>query len=79
MVMASTPRQDNTGLKMSGSLMKQHVFNWNGKDKYEELQNFKLEVSNVLQNYNLSHTEKVSMIKNWLDRGPRTNSNSYTR
>ena len=37
--------QDNTGLKMSGSIMKQPMFNWNSKDKYEELPNFKLEVT----------------------------------
>ena len=43
MAMASTTRQDNTGLKMSGSIMKQPTFNWNAKDKYEDLQNFKLE------------------------------------
>ena len=42
MVMASIPVQGNTGLKMSGSRMKQPTFNWNAKDKYEELQNFKL-------------------------------------
>ena len=35
---------------MSGSRMKQTMLNWNAKDKYVELQNFKLEVSNVLQN-----------------------------
>ena len=44
------------------------MFNWNAKDKYEELQIFKLEVSNMLQNYNLSQTEKVSVIKKWIDR-----------
>ena len=37
MAMASTPRQDNAGLKRSGSTMKQPTFNWNAKDKYEEL------------------------------------------
>ena len=37
MAMASTPRQDNTGLKVSGSIMNQPTFKWNAKDKYEEL------------------------------------------
>ena len=49
MAMANTTRQDNAGLKMSGSIMKQPTFNWNAKDKYEELQNIMLEVSYVLQ------------------------------
>ena len=30
--------------------------------------NFQLEVSNMLQNYNLGQTERVSVIKNWLGR-----------
>ena len=37
MVMASTPSQNNTGLKMSGSIMNQPIFNCNTKDNYEEL------------------------------------------
>ena len=32
------------------------------------MQNFELEVSNLLQNYNLGQTERVSVIKNWLGR-----------
>ena len=39
MAVASTLKQENTGLKMSGSIMKWPIFN-----KYEELQNIKLEV-----------------------------------
>ena len=53
---------------MSDSIIKQPTFNWNAKDKYEELQNFKLEASYMLQNYNLGQTEKLSVIKNWLGR-----------
>ena len=37
MAMASTSRQDNAGLKMSGSIMRQPMFNWNAKYKYKEL------------------------------------------
>ena len=53
---------------MSRPIMKLSEFNWSTKDKYEELHNFKLEVSNMLQNYNLGKTEKVLVIKNWLGR-----------
>ena len=66
MAMANIPRQDHTGLKMGGFIMKQPAFNWNTKDKYEELQNCKLEVSNVLQSNNLGQTKKVFIIQNWL-------------
>ena len=48
--------------------MKQPTFNWNAKDKYEELWSSKLEVSNVLKNYILGQTEKESILKNWLGR-----------
>ena len=67
MATAGTSRQGNGELKMSGSITKQPIFNWNGKDKYEELQNLKLEVSNK-QDCNLGQTEKVSITKNWLGR-----------
>ena len=58
MVMASTLRQDSAGLKMSGSIMKQPKFNWHTKDKFEELGNFRLEVSKVQPNYNHGQAEK---------------------
>ena len=35
---------------------------------YDELRNFKLEVSNMLQNFNWGHTERVLVIKIWLGR-----------
>ena len=80
LAMASTSKQNNAGLKMNGSIMKQPIFNWNTKDKYEKLQTFKLEVSNVLETYNLGQTEKVSIIKSLLGRqGPQLIAYSYTR
>ena len=41
---------------------------WRADDKYKWLQNFELEVGNMLQNYNLGQREIVSVIKNWLGR-----------
>ena len=64
MVATSTSRQDNAGLKMNKPIMKQPMFHWNAKDKYEELQNLKLEVINRLHSYNLGQTEIVCIIKN---------------
>ena len=37
MATAGTSRQDNAGPNMSGPIMKQSMFNWITKDKYEEL------------------------------------------
>ena len=64
MATASTSRQGNAGPKMIRPMMKQPTFNWSTKDKYEKLLNFKLEVSNMLHNYNLGQKEKVLIIKN---------------
>ena len=56
MATTCTSRQDNAELMMSGSIMKQPTFNWNTRDKYDKLQYFKLEASNMLQRNNLGQT-----------------------
>ena len=61
-------RQENTGIKMSQPILNQPSFNWRANDKYKELWYFKLEVSNMLQNYNLGQWERVSVIRNWLGK-----------
>ena len=68
MATAGTSRPDNMGPKMMGHIMKQPTFDLSTKDKYAELRHFKLEVSNILQNFNLGQTERVSFIRNWLGR-----------
>ena len=65
---ASMARQENQGSKMGGPIQKQPMFNYRAEQKYEELQNFKLEVSNMSQNCNLGQRERVSGIKNSLGR-----------
>ena len=64
---------------MSRLILKQPMFNWKAGDKYEELQNLELEVSNMLQNYTWGQTEKVPVINNWQGRGSATHSNSNKR
>ena len=49
---AGTSRQENAEPRMSGPIMKEPTFDQNTKDKYAELRNFKLEVSNMLQSFN---------------------------
>ena len=61
MATAGTSRQDNARPKIS-------LHSTGAQDNYEEMQNFKLEVSNMLQNYTLGQTEKVLIIKKWLSR-----------
>ena len=46
--------------------MKQPKFNWSTKDKESEERNFKLEVKNMLQHFNIRKAERLSIIKNWL-------------
>ena len=42
MAMVSKTRAENTGPRISGTIVKQPTFNWITKDKYAELRNFKL-------------------------------------
>ena len=48
--------------------MKQLQFNWDVADKYTEWKAFILEVRNVISTYNSHEQEKITMVKNWLDR-----------
>ena len=59
MSMASAARAENAGPRMSRPIMKQPTFDWNVKDKYTELRNFKLEVDNMFQNFNISQRGRV--------------------
>ena len=56
MAITNMERQENAGIKISGSILKQTTFSWRAEDNYEELHNFKLEVSNMLQSCNLGQT-----------------------
>ena len=58
MVITGMARQENAGTKMSELILKQPMLNWRAEDKYEELQNLKLEVSYMSQNYNLGKQKK---------------------
>ena len=48
--------------------MKQQTVDWSSKDKYSELRNLRLKEKNMFQNFNISQTERISIIKNWLGR-----------
>ena len=51
-------------------------FNWNAKDRYNELLNSEVEVTNILKTKacELTDEEKVPVIKNWLGREGLHNS-----
>ena len=66
--MGGTSRLDSVRPKMSRCIIKQQTLDWSTKDQYAELRNFELEVSNMLQNFNLGQTERVLNIKNWLGK-----------
>ena len=68
MFMAVTARTESVGPRMSGPIMKQPTFDWSTKDKYAKLRNFKLEIKSMIQNFNISQTERVLIIKKWLGR-----------
>ena len=67
MTMASAKnnqRAQNMGSKIGSLLMRQPTFDWSSTDKYAELRNFRMEVKNMFQNYNVNQTD----MKNWLGR-----------
>ena len=43
--------------------MKQSTFNWEADDKYNKLENFRLEVNFVFKLYNIPQTEHLAIIK----------------
>ena len=47
-------------------MLKWSTFDCSSKDKYQELKNFRLEVNNIFQLYNINYAERVQGIKNWL-------------
>ena len=57
-----------SGPKLGGPTLKQPNFNWEALDKYTEWRAFILEVRNVLSIYNSHETDKIMMVKNWLER-----------
>ena len=68
MSVAATGRTEYVGPRISGTIMKQPTCDWTIKDKYAELRKFKLEVKNILQNFNMSQAKRASIMKNWLGR-----------
>ena len=46
------------GPKLGGPSLKQPTFAWSSTDKYAELRNFKLEVNNIFQMYNINQADK---------------------
>ena len=67
--MTSAARAENIGHRMPGPIMKQPTFDWSAKDKYVKLRNFKLEVKNMLQNFNISQNRKsINYKKTWPSR-----------
>ena len=57
----------------TGPSPRQPVFNWTAKDKYLELENFKMEVTEIFPTnvYDISETENATMIQNGLGREGR--------
>ena len=53
-----TANSENTGPRMGGPIMEQPTFDCSVKDKYTELRNFKLEMKNMHQNFNISQAER---------------------
>ena len=64
MATAYTVRAENVGPRVSEPIMKWPTFDRSAKDKYAKQRNFKIEVKNMLQNFNISQTERVLIVQN---------------
>ena len=51
-----------------GPVLEKPLFNWDAQDRYNELINFEMEVTDILEmrTYELTGAEKVPVIKDWL-------------
>ena len=82
--MAEAPAEqtpDMKGPKIGGPTMKHPTFDWDTEDKYRysELKTFRLEVNNILSTYNTPQTDKLALVKNWLQRKGLLRDTSYCR
>ena len=53
----------SAGSKIGGPTLRKLTFDWGSRDKYVELRNFRLEVNNILQSYNVNNTQKIAIVK----------------
>ena len=61
--------RQSMGPKVGEPMMKQPTFNWGMEDKYNKLENFRLEVNNVFQLYTMPDIEKTAIIKvGWAEK-----------
>ena len=69
MVAATAERpQSMVGPKIGRPALKQPSSHWEADDKYSELKNIRLEVSNILATYNTPQAEQLVIVKHWLGR-----------
>ena len=60
--------QSMAGPKIGGPATKQPTFNWETEDRYSKLNNFRLEINNILSMNNTPQAEQLVMVKNWFGR-----------
>ena len=73
-------RVNSMGSKADRCSLKQPMVDYNAKDNFTELQNFKMEVNNIFlaHSYNLSGAEKVPRIKKMaMQEGPTFYKDSH--
>ena len=66
-IVSQLPQEDQRP-KVGSPALKQPQFNWDVADKYTEWKAFIYEVRNMISTYNAHQQEKITMVKNWLDR-----------
>ena len=66
--MQSRMGENQQGPKIGSPVLKQPQFNWDAPDKYSEWKALILVGKNVLSTYNTPEHDKITIVKNWLDR-----------
>ena len=61
-------RTQHAGPRLGRPIMKQPTFNWEAECKYNELKNFRLQISNICKSYNMPLAEQIAIIKKCLCR-----------
>ena len=66
--LVSNARPLHTTPRLGSPALRQQMFDWKARDKYQELCNFPLEVKNIFMtnNYETQESERVPIILNWL-------------
>ena len=63
MALTGAERTQNVETRLGWPVMKQLTFYWEAEDRYNELENFRLELNNIFKLYSTPQAEQIAIIK----------------